>query len=105
MGVTGPWESHGTALAEAVKSGVGTARFGVSHLLPLPQSVLRRLDEIAKHEDALQDTDSQSEVRGGREGPPKARPAWRGIYGAPPPGCAALPPFFAPFHLPDPPDL
>lgn len=106
MGVTGPWESHGMALAKAVQLGVGTAGFGVSHLLPPPQSVLGKVNEIAKHKATVQDADTQSKVRAGGEGPPKATPARRGIYGATPPDCAdPPPPLLAPPHPPDPPDL
>ena len=96
LGVTGPRESQGTALAEAVKLGVGTAGFGVSHLLPPPQSVLAKVNEIAKHKATVQDADTQSKVRAGGEGPPKAVPAWQDIW---------TPPLLVPSHPPDPPDL
>ena len=96
LGVTGPRESQGTALAEAVKLGVGTAGFGVSHLLPPPQSVLAKVNEIAKHKATVQDADTQSKVRAGGEGPPKAVPAWQDIW---------TPPLLVPPRPPDPPDL
>uniref|UniRef100_A0A8B9MQB1 Dynactin subunit 2 n=1 Tax=Accipiter nisus TaxID=211598 RepID=A0A8B9MQB1_9AVES len=47
-------------LAKAMKLGVGSAGFGVSPLLPPPQSVLGKVNEIAKHKATVQDADTQS---------------------------------------------
>lgn len=92
MGVRRPWDSHGMAVAKAMKLGVGSAGFGVSPLLPPPQSVLGKVNEIAKHKATVQDADTQSKVGAGGEAPLKASLAWWGTYGAPPPDCAH-PPF------------
>lgn len=63
------------ALTKAVKSRVSVAGFGVSLLLPSHQSVLGKVNEIAKHKATVQDADTQSKVRAGGEDPLKATPA------------------------------
>uniref|UniRef100_A0A8B9NCH4 Dynactin subunit 2 n=1 Tax=Accipiter nisus TaxID=211598 RepID=A0A8B9NCH4_9AVES len=54
----------GTSLvvSQAMKLGVGSAGFGVSPLLPPPQSVLGKVNEIAKHKATVQDADTHSKI-------------------------------------------
>lgn len=99
VGRRGGGRGGGAGPAPAVRGG-DTAWFGVPSAAP-PQSVLGKVNEIAKHKAVVQDADTQSKVRaGGGE-----TPVCGGEGGCSPCPGALTPPRTSCHLLPDPPGL